>query len=121
MFDDAISFPARSRPRVRGDDIGRAVREHEPPRVEDGVPELGGPLQADPQEVARAPVRAEGAVPAARARQPQRHPHEEGAAGTCRPASVLTLLTVCALCVLRVPRFPLTNYCRVSRVVPAAL
>lgn len=53
--------------------------------MEDRVPQLGGPLQADPQEVARAALRAEGALPAARARQPQRDPHEEGPAGTRVP------------------------------------
>lgn len=53
--------------------------------MENRVPQLGGSLQTDIKEMARASRRAEGAVFTTRARQPQRYSHEEGSTGTNYP------------------------------------
>lgn len=67
--------------RFSGDDIGRTVREHKPPGVEERVPELGGPLQADPEALASAALRAEGALPAASKGQQERYTYEKSTTG----------------------------------------
>lgn len=77
--------------------------------MEDRVPQLGGPLQADTEEMAGAPFRAEGAVLAEGEGQPQRYPHEEGAAGTCLSDRTCVLTTTHSLCCLVLTRVPLTT------------
>lgn len=49
--------------------------------MEDRIPELGGPMQANLKEMARLALGTKGAVPTARAGQPQRDPDEESSAG----------------------------------------
>lgn len=48
--------------RIGSHNIGRAVRQHKPPGMEDRIPQLGRPLQANTQEVARPTCRAKSSL-----------------------------------------------------------